>query len=397
MTLYDTIVSENSVRKMRVKLRKQLKGSRVYLFTDIFLGYTMNKDGKKVPKRQRKALGISYEDNPKNIFHRKEKKEALRLAEQIILKRETEFQSNKAGLGKSYLAETNFFEFFESHLDRTKMSLNNRKGYENVISKLKEYRGTYILINQVDYDYCRGFGQFLVNGVKKDGQPLSSSTIDSYFKKLTIICKELVQQGILKKNPALGVKLPKVKHKRKEVLSKEEIVKSMDTECRTKVIKDFFIFSCFTGLDNETCMELRWKNYVIEDGIHKLIFTRSKTNHSYGFPLSKEAINWLSRLERKADDDKIFIGLTTGGHKNNLLLLWMKDAGISKHITPHCGRHTFCYHFYKKTKELFTVMNVMGHKDVSTTQRYLRSLFNDYGDNFDAMSDFESINSMNIL
>ena len=52
MTLYDTIVSENSVRKMRVKLRKQLKGSRVYLFTDIFLGYTMNKDGKKVPKRQ---------------------------------------------------------------------------------------------------------------------------------------------------------------------------------------------------------------------------------------------------------------------------------------------------------------------------------------------------------
>ena len=53
--------------------------------------------------------------------------------------------------------------------------------------------------------------------------PLSSSTIDSYYKKLTILCKELVQQGILKKNPAIGVKLPKVTHKRKEVLSKEEI------------------------------------------------------------------------------------------------------------------------------------------------------------------------------
>ena len=105
----------------------------------------------------------------------------------------------------------------------------------------------------------------------------------------------------------------------------------------------------------------------------------------------------LSKLQRKADDDKIFVGLTKGGHKNNLLLLGMKGADISKHITPHCGRHTFCYHFYKKTKELFTVMNVMGHKDVSTTQRYLRGLFNDYGDNFDAMSDFESINSMNIL
>ena len=58
---------------------------------------------------------------------------------------------------------------------------------------------------------------FLSNTVKKRWrQPLSSSTIDSYYKKLTIICKELVQQGILKKNPAIGVKLPKVTHKRKE-------------------------------------------------------------------------------------------------------------------------------------------------------------------------------------
>lgn len=382
---------------MKVKLRKVKKGSRVYLSTDIFFGYVYNAEGKRVANRERKSLGLNYEVNPKNQFDRKEKKEALRLAEAIILKRETEFQSNKAGLGKSYLAETNFFDFFESHLDKTKMSLNNRKAYQNVISKLIEYRGRYVLINQVDYEYCRGFGQFLVNGVKKDGQPLSSSTIDSYFKKLTIICKELVQQDILKKNPALGVKLPKVKHKRKEVLSKEEILKAVETECKTKVIKDFFIFSCFTGLDNETCMQLRWKNYVIEDGTHKLKFTRSKTDHSYGFPLSKEAIDWLSKLERKADDDKIFVGLTTGGHKNNLLLLWIKDAGITKHITPHCGRHTFCYHFYKKTKELFTVMNIMGHKDVSTTQRYLRDLFNDYGDNFDAMTNYESINSMNIL
>ena len=100
------------------------------------------------------------------------------------------------------MSETNFFEFFENHLNNTKMSLNNRNGYENVISKLTAYKGSYILINQVDYDYCRGFGQFLVNGVKKDGNPLSSSTIDSYYKKLTIICKELVSQGILKKNPA---------------------------------------------------------------------------------------------------------------------------------------------------------------------------------------------------
>ena len=382
---------------MKVKLRTQEQKGRIYFYTDIFYGYVIDKDGKKKPKRKRKSLELSYPVNCTNPFDRKQKKEAIRLADLKVLKLETEFHSDKAGLGKSYMSETNFFEFFENHLNNTKMTMNNRNGYENVISKLIVYRGRYTLINQVDYEYCKGFGQFLVNGTKKDGNPLSSSTIDSYYKKLTIICKELVSQGILKKNPAIAVKLPKVTHKRKEVLSKEEIKLLMDVDCKIKVLKQYFIFSIFTGIDNATCQELRWKNYVVEDGIHKLKFTRTKTNHSYGFPLSENAVDWLNKFDRKSDDDKIFIGLTYGGHQNNILLFWLKDVGIKKHITPHCARHTFAYHYYKKTKDLFTVMNIMAHKDVSTTQRYLRSLFNDYGDNFDAMSEYDALNSMNIL
>jgi len=382
---------------MKVKLRTQEQKGRIYFYTDIFYGYVIDKDGKKKPKRKRKSLELSYPVNCTNPFDRKQKKEAIRLADLKVLKLETEFHSDKAGLGKSYMSETNFFEFFENHLNNTKMTMNNRNGYENVISKLIAYRGRYTLINQVDYEYCKGFGQFLVNGTKKDGNPLSSSTIDSYYKKLTIICKELVSQGILKKNPAIAVKLPKVTHKRKEVLSKEEIKLLMDVDCKIKVLKQYFIFSIFTGIDNATCQELRWKNYVVEDGIHKLKFTRTKTNHSYGFPLSENAVDWLNKFDRKSDDDKIFIGLTYGGHQNNMLLFWLKDVGIKKHITPHCARHTFAYHYYKKTKDLFTVMNIMAHKDVSTTQRYLRSLFNDYGDNFDAMTEYDALNSMNIL
>ena len=382
---------------MKVKLRTQEQKGRIYFYTDIFYGYVTDKNGKKKPKRKRKSLELSYPVNCTNPFDRKQKKEAIRLADLKVLKLETEFHSEKAGLGKSYMSETNFFEFFENHLNNTKMTMNNRNGYENVISKLIAYRGRYTLINQVDYEYCKGFGQFLVNSTKKDGNPLSSSTIDSYYKKLTIICKELVSQGILKKNPAIAVKLPKVTHKRKEVLSKEEIKLLMDVDCKIKVLKQYFIFSIFTGIDNATCQELRWKNYVVEDGIHKLKFTRTKTNHSYGFPLSENAVDWLNKFDRKSDDDKIFIGLTYGGHQNNMLLFWLKDVGIKKHITPHCARHTFAYHYYKKTKDLFTVMNIMAHKDVSTTQRYLRSLFNDYGDNFDAMTEYDALNSMNIL
>ena len=234
---------------MRVKLEKRIRGKkgkeRVYLFTSIFYGYYPDSNGNKKAKRERKSMQLSYDLKPTTLFAKKEKKEVLAMAEKILFQREKEFQTEKVGLGKSYMAETNLFEWIQKHLNNTKMTLNNRNAYENTINKLKMYRGSYTLINQVDYEYCRGFAQFLSNTLKKDGGSLSSSTIDSYYKKLTIICKELVQQGILKKNPAIGVKLPKVTHKRKEVLNKEEIQAIMETECRIKVLKEYFIFSLF--------------------------------------------------------------------------------------------------------------------------------------------------------
>jgi integrase/recombinase XerD len=386
---------------MRVKLEKRIRGQkgkeRVYLFTSIFFGYYPDSNGDKKAKRERKSMQLSYDLKPTTLFAKKEKKEALAMAERILFQREKEFQTEKAGLGKSYMAETNFFEWVQKHLNNTKMSLNNRNAYENTISKLKIYRGSYTLINQVNYDYCRGFAQFLSNTIKKDGKPLSSSTIDSYYKKLTILCKELVQQDILKKNPAIGVKLPKVTHKRKEVLSKEEIQAIIETDCRLNTLKDFFIFSCFTGIDNATCKKLYWRDYVVEDGVHKIKLTRTKTGKIYGFPISQNASDWLNKMGRRSDNDKIFTGLSYGGHQNNILLFWMKDAGINKHITPHCGRHTFAYHSYKTHKDLATIMHIMGHSGITTTQRYLRSVFNDYGDNFDSITQYESINTMNIL
>jgi len=42
-------------------------------------------------------------------------------------------------------------------------------------------------------------------------------------------------------------------------------------------------------------------------------------------------------------------------------------------------------------------MNVMAHKDLTTTQRYLRNLFNDYGDNYDAMEMYDKLNTTKIL
>ena len=49
---------------------------------------------------------------------------------------------------------------------------------------------------------------------------------------------------------------------------------------------------------------------------------------------------------------------------------WLKDAGITKHITFHCARHTFGSLQVDAGTGVYTVQNMLGHKNVETTQIY---------------------------
>src|SRR5271155_2353210 len=47
-----------------------------------------------------------------------------------------------------------------------------------------------------------------------------------------------------------------------------------------------------------------------------------------------------------------------------------KEAGLPNDLVLYCARHGFGTEMYRATKNLFAVMNVMGHTSVSTTMKY---------------------------
>lgn len=51
---------------------------------------------------------------------------------------------------------------------------------------------------------------------------------------------------------------------------------------------------------------------------------------------------------------------------------WIADAGIDKHITFHCFRHTFAVLQLSKGASIYTVAKMMTHKRVSTTETYAK-------------------------
>lgn len=49
---------------------------------------------------------------------------------------------------------------------------------------------------------------------------------------------------------------------------------------------------------------------------------------------------------------------------------WLREAGISKAITPHGLRHTFATRLYSRTGDLLVVQRALGHRNIATTEIY---------------------------
>ena len=97
-----------------------------------------------------------------------------------------------------------------------------------------------------------------------------------------------------------------------------------------------------------------------------------KTKELVNNPISNEALELIGYNdgdENRKPTDKVFVGfndsLTQSPLKN-----WLKEAGITKHITYHCSRHTLGSLQVEAGTSVYIVQHILGHKNVATTQIY---------------------------
>ena len=193
----------------------------------------------------------------------------------------------------------------------------------------------------------------------------------------------LVQENILRNDPARLIDLPKSGLKLPEVLSREEIellLNAPDTD-KPMGVRDAAMLELLyaAGLRVSELINLKLQDINLEAGFVRIFGKGSRERIVPIGAHAREKVNTYLKTARskrlkQTSSPYLFIAraakpMTRQGFWKLLRRYGIK-AGLKKKITPHSLRHSFASHLLEGGADLRAVQVMLGHVDISTTQIY---------------------------
>ncbi len=156
-------------------------------------------------------------------------------------------------------------------------------------------------------------------------------------------------------------------------LSEEEIIEFMRVpldEPQLQLVRDAYIFSCFTGLSYIDLCDLRPENLLKEHDQWWISTKRRKTGTEINIRLFAVPHSILLRYGPTPCGERIF-NLPSNGWCNACLQRIVEHTHIGRRITFHSARHTFATTItLSQGMAIETISKLLGHKNIRTTQIY---------------------------
>lgn len=362
---------------------KILSSGKESIFLDYYLGYRMiynEKQDKEVARKDRKReyIKLYLWQAPRTPLERQQNKETLELAKKIRFEREQEMKAGELGYRLEKKDNINFLDYFQNYIDNYQkkdirviiMALGKFKSF--LAEKHPVYANS-IKPTNLNRDLMLEFVEYLQNICVGEG----AHTIFQRFKK---VIKYAEEHDVIHKNPCNGITC-KIDNQviKKDILSLEEIENLLNTRYQGEniEIRKAFIFCLYTGIRFCDVVVLRFSNVDYSNRL--LSFEQNKTSgHSKAsnvvIPLNDGLISIIGHPSSPDNTDEVIFKLPSHTMCLKALRHWTARAGITKHITWHCARHSFAVNILNNGANIKTVSSLLGHSGLKHTEKYTRAV-----------------------
>jgi integrase/recombinase XerD len=196
------------------------------------------------------------------------------------------------------------------------------------------------------------------------------------FKKVIIYA---VDHDIMRKNPCKGIAC-KVDDNAlvKDILSEDEMQQLINTHYLNESvdIRRAVIFTLYTGLRWCDTKDLTYKNIDYSNRLLSFDQNKTKQHSRYSHVNTPLTDDLLSIIGTPPDDNReaMIFNLPSYESCDKSLRRWVKRAGINKHISWHCLRHSFATNILSNGANIKTVASLLGHSGLRYTERYTRAV-----------------------
>jgi integrase/recombinase XerD len=271
---------------------------------------------------------------------------------------------------------------FKAYLQLEKsLSDNSVEAYLRDVDKLTEFlqsQHTLLTPEQVQLADLQLFLRFITElGMTATSQARIISGLRAFYKFCLL-------EHISKTDPTVLLEAPKLKRALPDTLTYEEIeaiIAAIDLSKpeggRNKAILET-MYSC--GLRVSELVNLKISNLYMDIGFIKVI---GKGDKQRLVPIGRSAIKYINIYRKNirthisiqaGNEDILFLNRRGSKLSRVMIFLLLKDlvkqAGITKNISPHTLRHSFASHLVEGGADLRAVQEMLGHESITTTEIY---------------------------
>ena len=219
------------------------------------------------------------------------------------------------------------------------------------------------------------------------GMARSVGTQNKMLAPVKRLFRFLTVEGIIVRDPAKDLERGREPHRLpRNILTPREakrIIETIDTShvrgYRARTVLEVLYA---TGIRSSELINLRLGDVNCDEEL--LTVRQGKGGHDRVVPLSAVACRFLEtyvkgirpRLAKSITQDHLFLssrGKAMDKDSINLLIkLHTRKAGLKKHVTCHVWRHTCATHLVQNNANLRHVQEMLGHRSLTTTERYLQ-------------------------